>query len=230
MVRFRWELAFLLLGCTGSEPGPPPGRSAHLFAQFDQNVFHDTLLVQTSFDLGDGTFVMVASHVEDTFEGLRLYRYAFAPDSSVDVRAISAPGYDSWTLLPTFFPVDSAQVHGPLWVLANMGEKESWGQKVMVLDSGFRDIGFMDMAYPERVMEDDTLRLKRRSIAPYLRLQQQGDTAFWGMACDSVYLYDDLQGHQDVVLAAHRVRYFTTREGRTALEIDGQLIPYPPLP
>jgi hypothetical protein len=230
MVRFRWELGFLLLGCTSTGPAPVPGRGPHPFTQFDQNVYHDTLLVQTSFDLGDGSYVMVASHVEDTFEGLRLVRYAFAADSSVYVRAVSAPGYDSWTLLPSFFPVDSAHVNGPLWVLANMGEKESWGQKVMMLDSTFRDIGFLDMAYPERVMEDDTLRLKRRSIAPYLRLLQRGDTAYWGVACDSVYLYDDLQGHQDVVLAAHRVRSITTIHGTSALEIDGRVLPYPPLP
>ncbi len=220
----------VLAACAPDDHAEVPGRGPHPFAQFDQNVFHDTLLVQTSFDLGDGTFVMVASHVEDTFEGLRLYRYGFGSDSTVEIRAVSTPGYDSWTLLPTFFPVDSAAVDGPLWVMANMGEKESWGQKVMVLDSSFRDIGFLDMAYPERVLEDDTLRLKRRNIAPFLRVDHTGDTAHWRFACDSVYLYDDQQGHRDRVVAAHRVGFISTTDGYTALQLDGQRHPLTQLP
>jgi hypothetical protein len=199
-----------------------PGRSPHPFHQFDQNVFHDTLLVQTSFDLGDGTFVMVASNVEETFEGLRLYRYRMKPDSTADVIAVSPPAYDSWTMLPTFFPLDTVHPDDANWVLANFGEKESWGQKAMLLDWDFMDVGFMDVALPERVMEDDTLRLKRRNVAPYMRYSEHGDTAVWLFACDSVYLYDDLEGQLDQVLHASRLRYtFEANEG-LSLWVDGR--------
>ncbi len=199
-----------------------PGRPPHPFRQFDQNVFHDTLLVQTSFDLGDGSYVMVASNVDDTFEGLRLYRYRFQPDSTVELMAVSAPAYDSWTMLPTFFPLDTARPADGMWVLANFGEKESWGQRVFLLDWEFLDVRFMDVALPERVMEDDTLRLKRRNVAPYMRYSEHGDTAVWLFACDSVYLYDDQEGQLDQVLAADRLRYtFEAHEG-LALWVDGR--------
>jgi hypothetical protein len=199
-----------------------PGRAPFPFRQFDQNVQHDTLLVQTTFDLGDSTYVMVASNVEETFEGLRLIRYRFKPDSVVEVMAVSPPAYDSWTMLPTFFPLDTIHPDDANWVLANFGEKESWGQKLMLLDRSFADMGFMDVALPERVLEDDTLRLKRRNVAPYMRYSEPGDTAVWLFACDSVYLYDDKQGQLDQVMDASRVRYtFHVDEG-LALWVDGR--------
>lgn len=231
MMRVLIPVLLLLAACTSSTDTPTAaGRGPHPFVQFDQNVSHDTLLVQTSFVLGDSSQLMVASHVEDTFEGLRLYRYTFGPDSSVQLLAVSTPAYDSWTLLPTFFPVDDGAPQGPLWVMANMGEKESWGQKLMLLDTAFHDIGFLDMALPERVTEEDTMRLRRRSIAPFLRLTQQGDTAFWRFACDSVFLYDDQQGRQDRILEAHRVMFISTTSGYTALQLDGSRHPLESLP
>jgi hypothetical protein len=237
----RWTLGIALLvavagcgdgdstGTVATTDGQPtvrlrdvPGRSPHPFRQFDQNVYHDTLLVQTSFDLGDSTFIMVASNVDETFEGLRLIRYRFLPDSTVERMAWSAPAYDSWTMLPTFFPLDTVHPDDANWVLANFGEKESWGQKVMLLDWEFMDMGFMDVALPERVMEDDTLRLKRRNVAPYMRYSEHGDTAVWLFACDSVYLYDDQEGHLDQVLHASRLRYtFEANEG-LSLWVDGR--------
>lgn len=186
------------------------------------NLRHDTLLIQTTFDLGDSTYVMVASNVMENFEGLRLYRYRFGAGDSVEMMAISPPAYDSWTMLPTFFPLDTLAPSDAMWVLANFGEKESWGQKLLLLDEEFSDMGFLDAALPERVLEDDTLRLKRRNMAPFMRYSEHGDTAVWLFACDSVFLYDDQDGGQDRVLAAERVRYtFHPAEG-LALWLDGR--------
>lgn len=223
-------LALGVCGCESPEsPGTAlasrpavPGRAHHPFAQFDQNVFHDTLLVQTSFDLGDSTFIMVASNVEDTFEGLRLYRYRFTADSTIEHVAISSPAYDSWTMLPKFFPIDTSAVTDAMWVLANFGEKESWGQKVMLLDWEFMDVGFMDVAVPERVMEDDTLRLKRRDIGPFARYSENGDTAVWRFDQDSVFLYSDQSGGADMVIAAAQIRYTYHVDEGLALWLDGQ--------
>ncbi len=192
------------------------------FQMVDDNIHHDTLLIQVTFDLGDSSFVMVASNVDPTYEGLRLYRYRFAADSAVEMMAISNPAYDSWTLLPTFFPIDTTRPSDALWVLANFGEKESWGQKLMLLDWEFSDQGFMDAALSERVMEDDTLRLKRRNVAPYMHYLEHGDTAVFLFACDSVYLYDDQAGGLDQVLSADRLRYTFHRDEGLALWVDGQ--------
>ncbi|MCC7503032.1 MAG: hypothetical protein IT229_10910 [Flavobacteriales bacterium] len=234
---FFFGLVVLLTGATSCGPSAPvehasdtdtvehrlvPGRAPFPFRQFDQNVTHDTLLVQTTFDLGDSSFIMVASNVEETFEGLRLLRYRFKPDSTVEMMAVSSPAYDSWTMLPTFFPLDTVHPDDANWVLANFGEKESWGQKLMMLDWDFMDVGFMDVALPERVMEDDTLRLKRRNVAPYMRYEEKGDTAIFHFACDSVYLYDDQAGKLDQVIAAERLRFtFQVDEG-LALWMDGR--------
>ena len=184
----------------------PLGSAPHEFAQVDDNLHHDTLLIQVTFDMGDGSFVMVASNKEETFEGVRLYHYRFKPDSAVDMIAASSPGYDSWTMLPAFFE-DSASQGAGYWILANFGERESWGQKLLRMDGEFTDVGFLDIALPERVVEDDTLRLKRRNIAPVARYSTSGDTSILRFACDSVYLYDDQEGHNDIVLPAAAVHY-----------------------
>lgn len=231
-----WVMAFIIplhMGCMDRPEGQSgdgqlsevPGSPPHSFPQIDDNVRHDTLLIQTTFDMGDSTFIMVAGNVQDTFEGLRLFRYRFAKDSTVEMLAVSTPAYDSWTMLPTFFPLDTVHPADANWILANFGEKESWGQKVLLLDYAFMDAGFMDVALPERVMEDDTLRLKRRNVAPFMRYSEHGDTAVWLFACDSVYLYDDQEGHPDQVLHAARLRYtFEANEG-LALWVDGRKRP-----
>jgi hypothetical protein len=183
--------------------GPDALEHIH-FPQVADNIQHDTLAIQITFDLGDGTFVMVATNAEETFEGLRLYRYELQPDSSAKIIAASAPAYDSWTMFPTFFgkPGDSTSYI----VLANFGEKQSWGQKVMLLDkSGFNDMGFLEAALPVRVVEPDTAFLKRESIAPYVRWTH-ADLGAFEFAGDSVYLYDDGKGGQDYVIAADRLK------------------------
>jgi hypothetical protein len=228
---FAWLGALLfMLGCTAAEkPAPTPasvirGSGPFAFPAIDDNLAHDTLLIQTTFDLGDMTYLMVASKMEETFEGLRLYRYRFAADSAVEMMAISSPAYDSWTMLPTFFGADSTDTQA-LWVLANFGEKESWGQKLIRLERDFSDRGFMHVALPERVIEDDTLRLKRRNVAPQMRYSVEGDTSVWRFACDSVFLYEDGSGGVDLILAAPRVRYTYHREHGLVLWVDGQARP-----
>ncbi len=214
--------ALLIVGCTSPTPADgdqattekPARDTSHWhspdalerihFPQVADNIQHDTLAIQTTFDLGDGTFVMVAANAEETFEGLRLYRYELLPDSNARIIAASAPAYDSWTMFPTFFgkPGDSTSYV----VLANFGEKQSWGQKMMLLDkSGFSDMGFLEAARPVRVAESDTAYLKRESIAPFVRWTQAASRAF-EFAGDSVYLYDDGKGGQDYVIAADRLK------------------------
>lgn len=197
------------------------GRVPHEFPAVDDNIAHDTLLIQTTFDMGDGSYLMVAGNVEDTFEGLRLYRYRPTSDSAAQMIAISSPAYDSWTMLPTFFPVDSTRSNNEMWVLANFGEKESWGQKLLYLDTAFHDLGFLDAALPERVLEDDTLRLKRRSIGPFMRYALRNDTAIWRFACDSVFLYDDQEGGFDRVVHASRLRFTYHPVDGLSLWFDG---------
>ena len=196
------------------------------FPQVADNVRHDTLVIQTTFDMGDGTFLMVASSVPETFEGLRLFHYELLPDSNAGIIARSAPAYDSWTMLPTFFakPGDSTS----MIVLANFGEKQSWGQKVMRLDrrppttdkSGFTDLGFLEVALHVRIVESDSSYLRRENIAPFVRCTN-GDPATFEFARDSVYLYDDGRAGRDYIIAADRVKYQQQGDG-LVMWIDGE--------
>lgn len=193
------------------------------FKALPDNIRHDTLLVQTTFDLGDGSFVMVASNVNETFEGLRLYRYTLLPDSNARVIAHSRPAFDSWTMFPTFFR--AADDPKAFVILANFGEKQSWGQKVMRLDSaGFHDIGFLDVGRPERVIEGDSSTIKVASIAPHTTISARQDGLWFTFLCDSLHIYDDLRGGLDLIIGSKRVAY---RSGAAGFElgIDGVFVP-----
>lgn len=216
--------AFLIfLGACGTptaekEPNTPAiehGARPVVFSALDDNIRHDTLLIQTTFDMGDGTFVMVAGNVEPKFEGIRLYRYKVLPDSNARILASSNGGYDSWTMLPTFFSIPNPP--GTYLILANFGERESWGQKLMFMDSTFTDLGFLDVAFPEHMVEDDSAYVKRTNIAPYGRLALHGDTAVFTFECDSLFVYDDMAGHNDIIVPAAGIRY--TYHPETGLEI-----------
>ena len=203
----------LLPGCSSpraeKEPSAPTawehGEAPIAYPAISDNVQHDTLLIQTTFDLGDSTYVMVAGNVEETFEGIRLFRYQLLPDSTARILSYSTPGYDSWTMLPKFFKLPGVPRRHA--ILANFGERESWGQKLLLMDSAFSDLGFLDVALPNRVIEDDSLRLKRGDIGQLARLALHADTMVITFACDSVYLYDDQMGNLDRVVASPLIRY-----------------------
>lgn len=185
---------------TGSLGAPIP------FRMVEDNVTHDTLLIQVTFDLGDGTNLMVASNIEETFEGLRLYHYRASADSSAELLAVSTPAYESWTMLPTFFhhPLDS----GAYVVLTNWGERQSWGQKVFRFDAqGFHDLCFLDVAHPELVEDADGPRRKLVNIAPHMLCLADGEGLRFVYQSDSVFLYDDLAGHMDTVVPASWIEH-----------------------
>lgn len=175
------------------------------FPVIDDNLQHDTLLIQVTFELGAGKYLMVASNVEEQFEGLRLYRYTLSKSGMPNIEATSTPGYDSWTLLPTFFE-DPISAGGHV-ILANMGERNSWGQKVMRMHEEFTDLGFLDVALPERVQESDTAYLKLKNAGPFALCTRDGNRMRFSFQCDSLYLYDDLRDNVDVIVPAHWVRY-----------------------
>ena len=178
------------------------------FPIIEDNVAHDTLLVQVTIDMQDGSFMMVASNQEETFEGLRLYHYRLNTDGSPKMLGVSSPAYDSWTMLPTFFR--AAEDPSTYIVLANFGEKQSWGQKAMLLDgSGFTDLCFLDAALPRLVndQEMDTSFVRLENIGPRTRIITGDQRITFEFAGDSLYLFDDARGEVDRIINAQRVRY-----------------------
>lgn len=172
----------------------------------DDNVHNDTLLIYTTHAMGNGLFVMAARNVEDTREGLRLYLYRPRPDSSADVLAYSKPAYDSYTMLPTYFTTgDTAD---GIIILTNYGERESWGQNVFWLkDDRFKDLGWLDVAKRGWKTQDDSTFQWRDNIAPEAKIKGEDGRFAFTFKGDSVQLYDDLQGHKEVMLPTDHIAY-----------------------
>lgn len=172
----------------------------------DDNVRHDTLLIYTTHDLGNGTFVMAAKNVEDGREGLRLLLYRPRPDSTAEVLAVSKPAYDSAVMLPTFFGTDDSE--DGLIILANYGERESWGQNVFWLKDGqFRDLGWLDVAARTWVERDGERQQQRNNVALNTKVHGEDGQFDFTFTVDSVQLYDDLQGGIEVMLASPDIQY-----------------------
>jgi hypothetical protein len=231
----------LLAACGGpiTENAPKDLPAAHVdtttsgwhrldLAGLDDNVKSDTLLIQTTFQLPDGRFVMVAGPMDETYrEGLHLYLYEPTADSTAKVTARSKPGYDSYTMLPTFFATNNAA--DGMVLLANMGERDSWGQEVFWLrGDGFVHLGFLDVALRSWKSSDDGPVRVLGNIAPKARVSGAAGAFTITFDTDSVFLYDDLQGHAEVMLPSARVGYSCT-EGKATLLLDGQpVLPKPP--
>jgi hypothetical protein len=214
----------LLAACSSpSEPAPAQAPAADTTAQLpllqhtkayrltdypDQapNVRNDTLLVYTMHDLHNGTFVMAARSVEEKREGLRLVLYKPRPDSSADVLAVSKPAYDSQVMLPTFFTTgDTAD---GIIILANYGGAESWGQNVFWLKDGrFKDLGWIDVSERGWKTDADSVQQWRTNIAPRTEVRGAGGKFDFTFTGDSVQLFDDQQGHQEVMFPVDRIRY-----------------------
>lgn len=216
-------------------PDPPIGRSAEAlapiqFEQIEDNIRHDTLLIQTTFDLNDGTFLMVASHKlseeklneGDREAGLRLYHYRAKPDSTYEIISRSSSANDSWTMFPTFFK-DPIKV-GSYIILANFGERNSWGQKVIRFNvEGFTDMGYLNIAKIERIGEGEEVELKHRTIAPDTRISSEGSELVFTFDLDELILFDDLRGVLDQPIEARRIQYRWSEEEGLLLYIDGEV-------
>jgi hypothetical protein len=200
---------------TESEEGAPI-----TFPQVDDNVRHDTLLIQTTFDMGDGTFLMVASHHEETFTGLRLYHYRRGADSSAQLIHVSSPAFDSWTMYPTFFR-DPQHREGYI-ILANFGERDSWGQKVLRFrKSGFEDLGFLDVALVVKASGGNSARLD--NVGPSTRVTGSGSALLFRFEAEEVHLYDDLRGNLDVDLPGNELDYRWDPSTGMELRVNGQV-------
>ncbi len=183
-----------------------PGWKRLDLAILPDNVLHDTLLVHTTYDLGDGLFLMAAQNNNYNREGIRLYLYRPKADSSAELLAWSKPGYDSETMLPTFF-TNGHKADGMV-ILANMGERQSWGQEVFWLKDGkISGLGFLDVAVREWRTVDDSTYQFRTSIAPRTVVTGADGMFDFAFTGDSLQLYDDLQGHSEVMLPTGAVRY-----------------------
>ncbi len=189
----------------------------------EDNIAHDTLLIHETFALEDGTFIMSARNNEEPDSnridpGLRLYHYRLHADS-MEVLSYSNPAYDSWMMRPFFFEHPA----GGYVILAEFGSTESWGQKVMIFNNGFTDIGFLDVATNElkHLAEIDSSYMGKGSIAPWVEMEFNQEYPTIKFNADSVFVYDDLQGHLDTVYHGAGVSYEPV-DGKLVLQVQSQ--------
>jgi hypothetical protein len=242
-MRSLWIFLFLLIaGCdpqetkeerTSVDPVPAPTTTATdgaaiQFPQIDDNITNDTLLIQTTFDLGDGTFLMVASHSQteerldagDRNAGLRLYHYKLEEGTPV-ILATSTPALDSWTMFPTFFK-DPLQPEGYI-ILANFGARDSWGQKVIRFNKdGLEDLGFLKIALVERVKEEAEEQVRQRNIAPHTVILPEANGWSINFSAAEVMLFDDLRGGTDVIMPGSAVSYHWEPTKGITLIVNGE--------
>ena len=199
------------------------------FEQVDDNIAHDTLFIQTTFKLPDSSFVMVAMNkaedpTEDQMErvaGLRLVHYRIDRKGEPEMLAYSSPAYDSWTMFPTFFPDPINE--GAYIILANFGERNSWGQRVIRFgDQGFTDLGYLDIAAIEHNGEGDEAEVKLRNIGPHTRIGAIENEIIISFELDEMLLYDDLRGGLEQPIKAGRVQYRWSEAEGMLLYIDGE--------
>lgn len=240
-MRRPFPLAWLLVGlaaCSAPEreplpetPRPPAVKElgpslegAEAFPREDlpmveDNVKDDTMLIQTTHDLGDGTFLMVARNVMENREGLRMYRYRPRPDSTAEVLAVSMPAYDSEVMLPTFFRTNNP-ADGVI-ILANYGAAQSWGQNVFLLKEGeFRVLGWLDVALGSWKQSAEGNQRWLLGIGPETKVYGTANEFEFIFTSDSVFVYDDLQGGRELMYPSDRVRYRFNGE-EMLLYIDG---------
>ena len=232
-------LGALLIACNGNGPAPAttegipaahPPSDLPAWQRLDlpilaDNVRHDTLLVHTTHDLGGGKYLMAAQNNNYNRDGIRLYLYRARTDSSAEIIAASKPGYDSETMLPTFFR--TADPADGLVVITNMGERQSWGQEAFwVKDNAIMHLGFIDVAERAWKTIDDSTFQFRKSIAPRTLVNGGSGVFEFSFSGDSVQLYDDLQGRSEVMLPADAVRYRYQNGWR--LWLNGRPVEPPP--
>ncbi len=185
------------------------------------NVRDDTLLIHTTYALGNGEFVMAAMNQAGSREGLRLILYRPRPDSSAEVLATSKPAYDSEVMLPTCF--SSGDTADGLVLLANYGARDSWGQNVFLLKNHrFTDLGWLDVAGRTWEHGPDGLQQRRLNLAPMTGVSGGGGQFEFTFNTDSVLLYDDLAGSTEVMFPASRIRY-RYNGSKMQLLVDGQV-------
>jgi hypothetical protein len=237
-MRIGLLLCVLFVACAEKphpEPEPevltatPTAGNSISFPQVDDNIVHDTLMIQTTFDLRDGSFLMIASHVQDDERqaagdrsaGLRLHHYRLEADGSPRILASSPPAHDSWTMFPTFFR-DPHDERGYI-LLANFGERYSWGQKMMRFNErGFQTLGFLNVAAVEQVVDEDEVTTRLLNIAPQTRITEEGDGLAVAFLVEEIMLFDDLRGGLEQTLAGGRVRYRWNERDGLVLIVDGE--------
>lgn len=189
------------------------------YTEVDLDPGNDSLWYHLVLDIpGDAHLAVAQPLQESNRRGVRMQLLLADTDTSFRALTESSPGYDSAMLFPTFF-VDA---HGRHIILADTGERESWGQKVYLLDQGvFTDLGFIDVGLPMQGPDnaDADADIIPKNIAPVVRLDLDGKGGIdFRFETEEIILFDDTQGHLDTLVRAKDYLYNLSKRGRWKLK------------
>lgn len=162
----------------------------------------DSLTYQAIFNWKDKQWLGIAEPVVPNRNGLSLQLLEMNEDSTVEVIANSSYGFDSRTFYPSYFQSEERDL-----LLVNMGERESWGNKIIeIVGQEFKDLGFVDVSKATRNSKDEEHEHRFDNIAPHC-LVSDNEPITIRFTCDSLVLFDDLKGAIDTIISADQVKY-----------------------
>ncbi len=124
-------------------------------------------------------------------------------DSSLTLISQTERSFDGLVFYPTFFRVSER-----VFILANTGAMESWGNKIFELKgTEFINMGFIDAASVEPNQDDDEQEYYHRNIAKNATFTLQDKSIKINFQGDSIVLFDDQKGAYDLILGPEQLEY-----------------------
>jgi len=188
------------------------------YTELELDPGNDSLWYHLVLDIpGDLDFAIAQPTEETNRFGIRFQLLDNKADGTFECKGESSPAYDSAKLFPTFFKNQAGQHI----ILADTGEKVSWGQKVYLLDNGtFYDLGFIDMGTVDYAtnLESDSLELSPQSIAPRLKIEDSKKGLEFRVDGETMVLYDNGKGKLNQVVSCNKWHYLLNKKGNWSLK------------
>jgi|GEM_PF-6889520 len=186
------------------------------FPEVDVDPGNDSLWYHLVLDIPGDKWLAVAQPTnENNRRGIRMQLMSMNVDSTFSVHTESSPGYDSAKLFPTFFK----DAQGRLIILADTGERQSWGQKVYLLNNErFEDLGFLDVGTVAYTEEDGQQILAPTTIAERVTIEQTKKGLEFRFSGKDLVLFDDGKGNLDTIIDASSICYRLNKRGKFTLK------------
>lgn len=188
-----------------------------IYEELDLDPGNDSLWYHLVIDIpGDLHLAVAQPTSDDNRRGVRFQLLKEGQDSTFHCETESSPGFDSAKLYPSFFSNDMGQHI----ILADTGERDSWGQKVYLLvENKFYDLGFIDVGSVNYDEDQETLEqsLSPQSIAKNVTISSDANGYRFTFDLEEFVLYDDQKGNLNQIVPSSQWSYFLDKENNWTL-------------
>ncbi len=187
------------------------------FEELDLDPGNDSLWYHLVIDIpGQQHLAIAQATAETNRNGIRMQLLTMNADSTFSCNAESSPGYDSSKMFPTFYQNKTGQ----LLILCDTGERDSWGQKIYLLDNGrFYDIGFIDAGTVHYTENSDSgeMELSPKTIASNVKISHDFDGIRFDFDTEEFILFDDGHDNLNQQVKGKDWRYTYSNDGQWTL-------------